>query len=116
MQTEDNYTDLTALFEAQDASLDADTFVAEVMKPIRNRARWRTPLLFGAGGLGLGAAVSQISVVLSELPVPSTPNIDVSLSAAQESVSSLANVNPVWALAAGVVIVCLGFITLTERA
>lgn len=116
MSIEDNYDDLTALFEAQDAALEPDAFVAQVMKPIRKRARWRTPFLFGAGGLGLGAAVSQLSVVLAKLPVPNTPSIDVSIGRAQQSVTDLSSVNPMWALAAGVVVVCLGFITLSERA
>lgn len=116
MSNEDNYDDLTTLFETQDAALEPDAFVAEVMKPIRKRSRWRTPFLFGAGGLGLGAAVSQLSVVLAKLPVPNAPNIDVSIGSAQERVADLSNVNPMWALAAGVVVICLGFITLSERA
>ena len=54
MQTEDRYDDLTALFEAQDDALQSEAFVERVMQPVRKRTRWRTPLLFGAGGIGTG--------------------------------------------------------------
>ena len=60
MQSEEKYDDLTALFEAQDEALESEAFVDRVMQPIRKRARWRGPLLFGAGGIGVGAALSQI--------------------------------------------------------
>ncbi|MEL7539415.1 MAG: hypothetical protein AAGJ51_00815 [Pseudomonadota bacterium] len=60
MQTEDKYDDLTALFEAQDDALQNEVFVDRVMRPIHKRSRWRAPLLFGAGGLGVGAALSQM--------------------------------------------------------
>ncbi|MEO1189841.1 MAG: hypothetical protein AAFW60_12290 [Pseudomonadota bacterium] len=60
MQTEENHDDLTRLFEAQDDALQNEIFVDRVMRPIRKRTRWRAPLLFGAGGLGVGAALSQM--------------------------------------------------------
>ncbi|MEO0607928.1 MAG: hypothetical protein AAFY82_06825 [Pseudomonadota bacterium] len=78
MQTDETYDDLTELFAAQDDALQSEAFVDAVMQPVRKRSRWRAPLLFGAGGLGLGAALSQIGD-LSGIIAVEAPSIDLSL-------------------------------------
>ena len=78
MQSDERYDDLTELFAAQDEALQSEAFVKAVMQPAPKRSRWRTPLLFGAGGLGLGAALSQLGDVWGAISVE-TPDVDLSL-------------------------------------
>ena len=115
MEHEEQYEDLTALFEAQDDALQSDAFVARVMTPVRKkRARWRTPLLFGAGGIGVGAALSQIGGVWDLLKARS-PALDLtfeSMPAAQVGLET----QSIWVIATVVIIVACAAIVATERA
>jgi len=114
MVDEETYDDLTALFEAQDDALQSDAFVARVMKPVRKRSRWRTPLLFGAGGIGIGAALSQIGGLLDLLKTQ-TPAIDVSLETLPTAQIGF-EVQSMWVAAVLVMILSCAAILATERA
>ena len=119
MQTEERYDDLTALFEAQDDALQNDVFVEQVMKPIRRRSRWRAPLLFGAGGLGLGAALSQIGGVWDAIKAqtPTSIEADVSLSLdALPSAQMAMDTQSIWIIAAVLMMVSCAVLVMTERA
>lgn len=115
MQTEEKYDDLTALFEAQDETLHSDAFVDRVMQPIQKRSRWRGPLLFGAGGLGIGAAVSQVGGLLEAVNVPA---VKLSLTFDQVETPSwdLISGSPLWIGAIAIVIASCAAIIATERA
>lgn len=114
MQTEDNYQDLTDLFAAQDEALQSDAFVETVMSRIETRSRWRMPLLFGATGFGLGAALSQIGGLLDAIAAQS-PQIDVSIDTLQSAQVSLQTPST-WIIGAIVVIASCAAILVTERA
>ncbi|MEL6827867.1 MAG: hypothetical protein AAFN91_16590 [Pseudomonadota bacterium] len=117
MQTEDRYNDLSALFEAQDDALRNDAFVERVMQPIRKRSRWRTPLLFGAGGLGVGAALSQMGGLFD---VVNARAARLSQSVGEVQVQAQfwdgLGVDPLWFGAIAVVVISCAAIVATERA
>ena len=114
MENEERYDDLTALFEAQDDALQSDAFVNRVMTPVGRRSRWRTPLLFGAGGLGIGAAISQGSG-LWELLKARAPDVDVSFNTVQTAQVSL-DFQSMWIAAAVVIVLSCAAIVVSERA
>ena len=116
MSDEENYEDLTALFESQDTAFDAGPFVQDVMAPIRKISKWRVPFLFGAAGLGLGAAISQVSAVMTQIPSAPRPPLQMPDAITANRLTDMFAVNPMWALAAGTVVICLGYVALTERA
>lgn len=115
MQNEEKFDDLTALFEAQDETLQSDAFVDRVMQPIQKRARWRGPLLFGAGGLGVGAAVSQVGGLLEAVNVPA---VNLSLTLSQVDTPSWEAIvgSPLWIGAIVIVVASCAAIIATERA
>ena len=114
MEHEERYEDLTALFEAQDDALQSDAFVTRVMTPINKRSRWRTPLLFGAGGIGIGAALSQIGGVWDLLKTR-TPALDVSFETVPTAQMSV-DAQSLWVIAAVFIVVACAAIVATERA
>ena len=114
MEHEERYDDLTALFEAQDDALQSDAFVARVMAPIEKKSRWRTPLLFGAAGIGIGAAVSQIGGLWDVLKAR-TPALDVSFDTVQSAQVDV-DLQSVWVAAAVVIILSCAAIVVSERA
>lgn len=114
MEHDEQYQDLTALFEAQDDALQSDAFVQRVMTPIKKRSRWRTPLLFGAGGVGIGAALSQIGG-LWDLVKARTPELDVTFDAVPASSVSF-DTQSVWLVAAVLIVIACAAIVATERA
>lgn len=119
MQTEERYDDLTALFEAQDEALQNDVFVEQVMKPIRRRSRWRAPLLFGAGGIGLGAALSQIGGVWEAIKAQAPSSIEADLNLSLEALPSAQmaiDMQSIWVIAAALMIVSCAVLVMTERA
>lgn len=113
MQTEDNYQDLTDLFADQDEALQSDAFVDTVMSRVEKRSRWRIPLLFGATGFGLGAALSQIGGLLNVIAARS-PQIDVSIDTLQSAQFDL-QTPATWIIGAVVVIASCAAILVTER-
>lgn len=115
MRDETNFEDLTTLFQAEDDAFTADDFVSRVMRPIRQRARWRQALLFGAGGVGIGAAVSQILSWASGLDV-STSVADTTAVTIRQLMANVAGLPDVWLLAGGVMIVCIAAMAILERA
>jgi hypothetical protein len=115
MQTEETYDDLTALFEAQDETLQSDAFVDRVMQPIHKRARWRGPLLFGAGGLGVGAAVSQIGGLMEALNGRVTA-LNLSFNQFQTPSVDIMAADTMWIAATLIVVVSCAAIVVTERA
>lgn len=119
MQTEERYDDLTALFEAQDDALQNDVFVEQVMKPIRRRSRWRAPLLFGAGGIGLGAALSQIGgvwdVVKAQAPTSFEADLSLSLDALPSAQVAI-DTQSVWVIAAVLMVLSCAVLVMSERA
>ena len=119
MQTEERYDDLTALFEAQDEALQNEVFVEQVMKPIRRRSRWRAPLLFGAGGIGLGAALSQIGGVWDALKAQAPSSIEADLSISLDAIPSAQmaiDTQSVWVIAAVLMVASCAVLVMTERA
>jgi len=114
MEQEERYDDLTAQFEAQDSALQSEAFVARVMAPLKKRSRWRTPLLFGAGGIGIGAALSQIGGVWDLLKVR-TPQLDVSFESVQSAEISL-DYSSLWIAGAILIILSCAAIVVSERA
>lgn len=114
MEQEERYDDLTALFEAQDDALQSDAFVARVMTPIKKRSRWRTPLLFGAGGVGIGAALSQIGGIW-ELLKSRTPELDVTFDTVPAAEMSF-DPQSIWVVAAILIVLASAAIVATERA
>ena len=118
MQSEDRHDDLTALFHAQDEDLQSDAFVERVMTPIYRRARWRTPLLFGAGGLGIGAALSQISGLWAALKAYSPEmgsDFSVTIDTMPATQFSLES-QSIWLAAAAIVILGCVALVVSERA
>ena len=119
MQSDEKYDDLTALFEAQDDGLKNEVFVKSVMQPIRRRSRWRTPILFGAGGVGLGAAVSQIgglwSYLQSQTPARFEADFSLSLNALPTADMSV-DMTSAWIIAAAFMIMTCAVLVMTERA
>ena len=119
MQNNETYDDLTALFEAQDEGLQNEVFVKNVMQPIRRRSRWRTPILFGAGGVGLGAALSEIgglwTYLQAQTPTRFEADFSVSLNALP-SANVAMDVTSVWIIAAVVMIMTCAVLVMTERA
>lgn len=115
MQTEETYDDLTALFEAQDETLHSDAFVDRVMQPIQKRARWRGPLLFGAGGLGVGAAISQIGGLMEALNGRVTA-LNLSFSQVQTPSVDIMSADTLWIAAILIMVVSCAAIVVTERA
>ena len=115
MQTEEKYEDLTALFEAQDDALHSDAFVDRVMQPIHKRARWRGPLLFGAGGLGVGAAISQMGGLLDAVN-GRVASLNLSFSQVQTPALETLTGDTLWAAAILIVVVSCAAIVATERA
>ena len=113
MEQDERYDDLTALFEAQDEALQSDAFVARVMTPISKRSRWRTPLLFGAGGVGIGAALSQIGGIW-DLLKSRTPALEVSFDTTAAAEMSL-DMQSMWVLAAIVIVLSCAAIVASER-
>lgn len=114
MQTEDRYDDLSALFESQDEVLQSDGFVDHVMDKVQRRSRWRAPLLFGAGGLGIGAAISQIGGLAGILQVPA-PDLTISLQGMQATQISIDAQSMMMAAAAIVVLGCAAMV-MAEKA
>nr|WP_070958831.1 hypothetical protein [Hyphomonas sp. Mor2] len=115
MEHEEQYEDLTTLFEAQDDALQSEAFVARVMSPIKQkRSRWRTPLLFGAGGIGVGAALSQIGGVLDLLKARA-PELDVTFDTMPSAQIGLETPS-LWVIATVVIIVACAAIVAAERA
>ncbi|MDJ0920599.1 MAG: hypothetical protein QNI84_05685 [Henriciella sp.] len=115
MQNDEPYTDLTALFEAQDAAFADDGFTDRVMTPIRRRASWRSPLLFGAGGIGVGAALSQIGGLWRAV-VDWLPESTVQVGGVPDVSLELGALSPLWFAAAGIMAVCCLAILVSERA
>lgn len=118
MTSDERHDDLTALFKAQDDALQSDAFVDRVMTPIYKRARWRTPLLFGAGGLGIGAALSQIGGllnVLKEHAPEARPDFSFSLEALPAAQVSL-EAQSAWMVAAALIVICCAALVVSERA
>lgn len=117
MQTEDRYDDLSALFEAQDEALQNEAFVERVMQPIRKRSRWRAPLLFGAGGLGIGAALSQMGGLFDVVNARAARlSQSVGEVQVQAQVWDGLNVDPIWLGAIAVIVLSCAAIFATERA
>ena len=119
MPTEERYDDLTALFETQDEALQNEVFVEQVMKPIRRRSRWRAPLLFGAGGIGLGAALSQIGGVWEAIKAQAPASIEADLSVSLDAIpTAQLAIDPqsIWVIAAVLMIASCALLVVTERA
>lgn len=115
MQTEDTYDDLAAQFAAHNSALESEAFVEKVMQPVRKRVRWRTPLLFGAGGIGVGAALSQIGGLYAVLK-SRTPELSLSLEPGQAAQFSFDPLSPFGIAAVVIVIISCAAIVMTERA
>ncbi|MCR9270236.1 MAG: hypothetical protein NXH72_09640 [Hyphomonadaceae bacterium] len=115
MQSDEKYDDLTALFEAQDEALQNEAFVEQVMKPIYKRSRWRTPLLFGAGGLGLGAALSQMGGLLDLLTARALA-VELQFEPVDMTLTQSILAEPLWAAAIAMVVLSCAAIIATERA
>jgi hypothetical protein len=119
MQNDERYEDLTALFEAQDEGLQKEVFVKNVMKPIRRRSRWRTPILFGAGGVGLGAALSEIgglwTYLRAQTPTQFEADFSVSLNALPTANVAL-DMTSIWAIAVVFMVMTCAVLVMTERA
>lgn len=115
MQDEQSYDDLTTMFERQDEVLRSDGFVDDVMRPIHRRARWRAPLLFGAGGIGVGAAISQASNLLGMVS-EWMPDKSFALTQATDLSAQTMPLNPLWFAAIGIVALSCFAIVLSERA
>lgn len=115
MQTEETYDDLTAQFEAQDDALQSDLFVANVMQPIGKRSRWRAPLLFGAGGLGIGAAISQMGGLFEAIQAR-TAMLSLTVGELQSPSLEAAAMDPLWIGAALMIVISCAAIIVTERA
>lgn len=115
MQTEQRYDDLSALFAAQDEALQSDVFVDRVMQPIHKRSRWRTPLLFGAGGLGIGAAVSQMGGLFDAVNAR-TASLSQALDQIGASRWETSTTDAIWIGAVLFVLVSCAALIATERA
>ncbi|MEO1305814.1 MAG: hypothetical protein AAFV37_12615 [Pseudomonadota bacterium] len=115
MQTDEQYDDLTALFAETDEALQNDVFVKQVMQPIRKRVRWRAPLLFGAGGIGVGAAVSQASGLIDVISAR-TPTVEVTLQPVDVTLYETIMAQPMWVAAAAMIVLSCAAIIAAERA
>ena len=92
----------------------SEAFVQRVMTPIGKRSRWRTPLLFGAGGIGVGAALSQIGGLFG-LIKSAAPEISISVQPLPTTPIALES-QSLWALGVLALIVSCAAIVATERA
>ena len=119
MQMDEKYDDLTALFETQDEGLKNEVFVKNVMQPIRRRNRWRAPILFGAGGVGFGTALSQIGGVWSYLKAQTPTRFETDFSASLNNLPTAdftLETASVWMIAAVFMIMMCAVLVMTERA
>ena len=118
MQTEDRYDDLTALFESQDEVLKSEAFVDEVVGNLPQRSRWRTPLLFGAGGIGIGAALSQIgglSSLLGDIFKVRSPDLSVSFQGVEATQFTM-DTQSIWMGLAVMIVLSCAALVMSERA
>ena len=115
MQTEETYDDLTTLFEAQDDALQNEVFVDRVMRPIRKRSRWRAPLLFGAGGLGIGAALSQMGGLIDVVNARAS-SLTQSVEQVEFGAWNATAMDALWIGAIAVVLISCLAVVMTERA
>ncbi len=116
MEPDSSYDDLTALFADEDTALaPPEAFVKSVMKPINKPSPWRQLFLFGAGGVGLGAAGSQLigsfnSSIFNVFDLKlSAPSFDISM-------ADMTSVSPTVLLIVGMVGCCLALMAFLERA
>ena len=115
MNTDENFDDLRLMFEAQDGALQDEAFVQRATQRLGRRARWRSPLLFGAAGLGVGAALSQAGGLWSAL-VSRTPTLQSAIQDAQAGNLSLDLSQPFWIAGFAVVLLSCLTVALGERA
>lgn len=114
MTTEDSYDDLTAQFDALDSAIEDAGFSTRVMREVKPRDPWRTPILFGACGLGVGAIVSNLAGVFEFIEARS-PQISVSIGEVQSPTWTLSAVDPIWLAASLVVIASCAAVLVSER-
>jgi len=116
METEKPHDDLTALFKAEDEALPSTAFVKQVMAPIAKRSLRRQAWLFGAGGLGLGAAISQL-VSFASTRQPTGNGAQIFNLPLQNQFTSLpATIEPIWLITAAMVALCIALMAVMERA
>lgn len=115
MRDEENYGDLSRLFAAEDAKLDADMFTNNVMKRIRRQAMVRRLTVGGLGLLGAVIALLQLPELLSAF-VGVDDTVSSAIAAARMEISAAATGNPMWlAIAAGAAM-CIFAVSTLERA
>ena len=115
MDHETNFDDLVELFEAQDAAMPAEPFVNSVMRPIHRRHRLRQAMLFGAGGIGVGAAVSQLLSWSQKLDTTGTL-VDTTIVTIRDLIENVSDVPAMWLGVALVITVMFAMMITLERA
>jgi hypothetical protein len=115
MRDEDTYSDLTALFAAEDKAYEAKPFVDQMMRRIQAQARMRKLLLVGVGTIGAALAAFQLPKLLAD-----TVGLDASLTTSiiqvQSDVNALASANPLWLGIGAMVMLSLAAVAAMERA
>ena len=116
MTSEHDHSDLTELFTAEDDALASEAFIKSVMAPIRKRARARQALLFGAGGIGIGAALSQLAAFAGTWESSGSTARDAMPSLQDQLVGLTSTIDPIWLLTAGMIALCVALMAVLERA
>ncbi len=115
MTTDENYDDLTALFQDQDKTLEADTFTHSVMRRVNRSKQMRRIFLSIAGGVGALIALPQMINAYASWPLAEGLG-ETSMPSLQEQFASLQSANPVWLGAAGLILFCVMVASSMERA
>ena len=114
MRDEENYGDLTRLFAAEDAALEAAPFTAGVMKGIRRQAMIRRLTVGAFGFVGAVIAVLQLPELLSAF-VGVDHTVTSALALARTEISQAATSNPMWlAIILGAAL-SMAAVSMTER-
>ncbi len=115
MRDQENHSDLTELFTAEDRELDAAPFVKDVMAGIRRKALFRRLLLGAVGMAGAGVSALQLPGLLSNWTGLDSL-VTQTITDARQDASLLTTIDPLWLTVGGVVAISLLAITAWERA
>lgn len=115
MRDDENYGDLTRLFAAEDAKLEAAPFTAGVMKGIRRQAMIRRLTVGAFGFVGAVIALLQLPELLSAF-VGVDHTVTSALALARTEITEAAATHPMWIAVVLGAALSMAAVSMTERA
>ena len=112
---EQDYSDLSLMFEAEDRALEAAPFVEGVMKRVKRTTRIRRLVLASVGGVGALIAGLQLPGLLAGWAGVDT-GVTEAITLARTEVGEVAATNPLWMMVACVVALSVFAVSAMERA